>query len=139
MPLEFAFGVANEPPTTPVVMLPTLSTSTLPAALPVPPFPPMLRAAPTPPFCRVSAPLKPPSPPEPPIDWARMPSDERPEVEMSPVLPTWASPAILLAPPAPPIETPTFADCSEVVTVAATANPPLPPPPATDSAKMPLD
>ena len=97
IPVEFAFCV---------VMLPALSTSTAPALLPLPPLPPMLRAADAPPFCRLKSPLNPPLPPQPPIDCARMPSDASPDVEMSPVLPTWTLPAVALLPPPPPMARP---------------------------------
>lgn len=118
-------------------MRPVVSTTTAPAVAPDPPLPPKLAARGTPSLVTARAPAKPPLPPPPPIDWAKMPDALAPAVPMLAWLVTDTSPDALPAPPAPPKLAATEPPLSEKD--PATAKPPLPPPPPTDCARMPLD
>src|SRR5688500_9519856 len=94
-------------------MMPLLVTLTLPPVLVVPPDPPIVARPPP----------SPPDPPPPPTDWAKMPREKLPPVEMKPALLT------VTCPPDPP-ELPLPPSANRPPDVA-----PDPPPPPTDCAK----
>ena len=117
----------------------SVTTPALPAA---PPEPPTLLDVTEPDDAEpdvVTVPLivNPPLPPPPPIDCAIIPLEPACASKM---LPLFVTVTALPSPAAPP-EPPTLSDVTEPRSdkFPATANPPLPPPPPTDCAMMPLD
>ena len=72
-------------------------------------------------------------PPPPPVEWARMPLEWSPVVEMSPLQVTETLSAVEPVPPFPPIE---VLIVSAVSVDPLMAMPPWPPPPPTDWALM---
>ncbi len=147
-PIDWATRPAEFAPA--VSMVPRLSAETPLEKPPDPPLPPTTRLAEPPLSPTAPEALKPPLPPPPPIDWARMPAELEPLVVMFPleVTPTRATLGALVTsgvvtvvtePPKPP-EPPMLADRAPPTTkTPEMAKPPLPPPPPIDWARMPLE
>ncbi len=111
-------------------------TVTRPASLPLPPFPPTPCVLAFPSIDAATATESPPDPPPPPTDWAKMPLARLPWVWTVPMLDASTVPAVPPSPPAP--EEPRPIDWPLIVALSNRLMPPLPPPPPTDCAWMPL-
>ena len=129
----------------PVQIAPVESTVTLFASPAAPPKPPSEAeiddfAAPFGSSEPVNAPakLKPPLPPPPPIDCARMPFAPSPCVAMLSTLVTLTVEPLPAAPPKPPTLTAIAALALVPAIETLPEKPPAPPPPPTDCAKMPV-